>query len=738
MVFTQLTKLRSALLAVLAVLLSWGLLSGAAQAAQSPPEFSGSSATLDIPENLPAGTKVGAAVTATDPEGDTVTYSITGANPGGFTVDSGSGQIRNGQSLDHESASSYTITLQASAAGGSDTIPVTINVTNVNEAPVFPAETATRSVAENSPGGTRVGRAVRATDPDEGDTLTYTLVGGQGLFTTGPSSGRIRVASGADLDHESATSHTVTVRATDSRGLYGTISVTINVTNVVEASMSGPQPTLSVSFLPSPDEPQGTELTVRVELGGLPAEAASGISFRLDVESADPCEGEGMGSSRSMPTIDQDPEVRTATIPGTCHAGFHTLQVRVHDGAELWVSADREFALRSPGRPEAPTPIPGGRAAAAGPAYLGTVHIVVGGSGTTYGYLANDYGGLTDGQLPAALFTDGRARPAGGIMDSGSQLELRYADTEAGLFRDPDGLRWLRVQLRGEDNAVIGGANLWDAAPCGGQGICLGVGGMLAAHDAEAVGVDFFDAAAEALDSAPGGLKNILIVAGATGATGTGLDESSGHWVGGGFPKEWFYDGSGKPVERVTVWHDTTDRRIELAYAASETTGRWKYTPSAYRKHRLVLRDRDGEKVLELPVRDALAAMSEDARRCGDANAARRLCLAYHDYGLDPKAYRGQVMLLQVEDVTWYAMLTATPGGATGGQLMLGLLGAGMFGWRFRSARSPQREWVVLAAGAVSSALLPVFGFGSLFWPGAILIIAVLSGAGWFFITRSR
>ena len=500
------------------------------------------------------------------------------------------------------------------------------------------------------------------------------------------------------------------------------------------------EPTLGVSFSPSSDVDQGTAITVTMELGGVAYSANSGITFRLQVAGPAGCEGTGMGSSRSMSTVDEDPEVRTATIADTCPAGFHATELRVYDGGALWVSASRDFVVRSPPVPPPPTPIPDGRDVVSGAhAYLGTVHIVVGSPGSDYGYAANGEGGLTAGRLPDELFVDGTARPAAEItVSSSSELKLRYTDVEAGRFLSGDGLRWLRVRLRAQDNTVIGGANLWDASSCGGQSICVGVGATLAAHDAKAVGVDFFDAAAEALDSAPGGRENILIVAESTGTDATGFDQSSGEWIAGGFPSEWFEDGSEKLPERIVLAHGAAGRRLELHYGSSETTGQWKYAPPAYRTHRLVLRDRDGTKVLEWPMQDALEAMSEDGRRCGDASAARRLCLDYYDDGLDPALYRGQVMLLQVEDVTWYAMLKATPGGPVGGQLLLGLFGAMMFGWRFRATRSPQREWIILAAGAVSSVLLPVFGFGSLFWGGAILIIAALAAAGWFFVTRAR
>ncbi len=61
--------------------------------------------------------------------------------------------------------------------GGSDSITVTINVTDVNEAPVFSDGTSTtRSIAENTAAGQDIGSAVGATDP-ENNSLTYSLSG---------------------------------------------------------------------------------------------------------------------------------------------------------------------------------------------------------------------------------------------------------------------------------------------------------------------------------------------------------------------------------------------------------------------------------------------------------------------------------------------------------------------------------------------------------------------------------
>ncbi|MYC36411.1 MAG: cadherin repeat domain-containing protein, partial [Chloroflexi bacterium] len=98
-----------------------------------------------------------------------------------------------------------------------------------NNAPQFPADTATRSVEENSPAGARVGARVTAEDTD-GDELTYRLTGSDAFTING--SGRIKVQG--DLDYETQASYTVTVTAADPDGATDSIQVTISVVNVDE------------------------------------------------------------------------------------------------------------------------------------------------------------------------------------------------------------------------------------------------------------------------------------------------------------------------------------------------------------------------------------------------------------------------------------------------------------------------------------------------------------------------
>ena len=204
--------------------------------ANSAPTFTdGSSTTRSIAENTDSGTNIGSAVGATDTDtGNTLTYTLGGTDAASFSIVSTSGQLQTSTALDYETKSSYSVSVSVSDGnGGSDSIAVTINVTNVNEAPSFATNTATRSIAENTASGQNIGSAVSATDVDANTTFSYTLGGTDAAsFSIVSTSGQLRTR--AALNFESKTSYSVTVTVSDG-SLSDTISVTINVTNVNEA-----------------------------------------------------------------------------------------------------------------------------------------------------------------------------------------------------------------------------------------------------------------------------------------------------------------------------------------------------------------------------------------------------------------------------------------------------------------------------------------------------------------------
>ncbi len=213
----------------------------------------GTSTKRTVAENTGSGVNIGSAVSATDADDDTLTYSLSGTDALSFGIDSGSGQLRTSTALDYETKSSYSVTVSVSDGNeGSDSIPVTISVTDVNEtpanrAPVFtdvnetPANRApvftegsrtTRTVVENTTSGVNIGSAVSATDADN-DTLTYRLGGPDAaFFSIDSTTGQLKTS--AALNHETQSAYSVIVKVLDG-GLTDTIDVTITVDDVNDA-----------------------------------------------------------------------------------------------------------------------------------------------------------------------------------------------------------------------------------------------------------------------------------------------------------------------------------------------------------------------------------------------------------------------------------------------------------------------------------------------------------------------
>ena len=363
----------------------------AAPGTNSDPEFSANTATRSVAENAETGANIGTPVTATDSNNDTLTYKLGGTDADSFSIVDTSGQLQTKELLDFEEKSSYEVVVTATdPSGAADTITVTINVENVEEAgtvalsaaqpqvgtaltatlsdpdgvttsvtwqwarsgangsysdissgasytpvdadvdkflkatasytdpegsgksaaavsasavqpnalhaevetnsdPVFSANTATRSVAENAETGANIGTPVTATDQDSGDTLTYALGGTDvGSFTIVSTSGQLQTA--VDLDYETKPSYTVTMSVRDSKDDSGdadtadddSIDVTITVTNVEEAgtvTLSSDHPQIGTELTASLSDPDGsvTGLTWQWASADTPAGAFTDI-----------------------------------------------------------------------------------------------------------------------------------------------------------------------------------------------------------------------------------------------------------------------------------------------------------------------------------------------------------------------------------------------------------------------------------------------------------------------------
>ena len=219
------------------------------------PAFPGSSTTRSIDENSTSGANVGTPVTASDPDRDTLTYSVTGTDAGSFTINSGTGQITvgAGTTLDYETKASYMVTVGVTDGSEDDSIDVTITVTNVVELGMVSGD-ATAEYAENgmeavatytADGPVTVGWSVSGADMDDFDISNEGVLS----FASAPD---FENPTDADMDN----TYMVTVKA-EAGGEMEMVAVTVMVTNVDEiGTLSGPE-TVS-NYMENSEDPVGT------------------------------------------------------------------------------------------------------------------------------------------------------------------------------------------------------------------------------------------------------------------------------------------------------------------------------------------------------------------------------------------------------------------------------------------------------------------------------------------------
>ena len=134
-----------------------------------------------VAENSPLNTLIGN-FTTTDPDtGNTFTYSLvtgTGSTDNSlFTIDGN--QLKTNTTLDYETKNNYSIRVKTTDQGGlSYEKQLTVSITDVNESPTD-VTLSNNTVAENSPLNTLIGN-FNTTDPDTGNTFSYSLVTGIG------------------------------------------------------------------------------------------------------------------------------------------------------------------------------------------------------------------------------------------------------------------------------------------------------------------------------------------------------------------------------------------------------------------------------------------------------------------------------------------------------------------------------------------------------------------------------
>lgn len=223
---------------------------------QSPGELSNagtilsftSPSTVSVLEGMSTSVYTAA---ATAHDGEQLSYQLDGgADESQFQLDSATGQLSFVASPDFEvpadsdGDNGYAVEIRAEdGAGRSGSLTLNIDVTNVNEAPVFTSNNST-SVDEN----TDTDYTATGIDP-ENDQLSYSIVGGDdgALFQVDPMQGFLDFIANPDFDNpqdgNADNAYLVEIRVEDGDGLGSSLLVVVNVTDISRLDLEPSFPT---------------------------------------------------------------------------------------------------------------------------------------------------------------------------------------------------------------------------------------------------------------------------------------------------------------------------------------------------------------------------------------------------------------------------------------------------------------------------------------------------------------
>jgi len=190
-------------------------------------------------------------VTASDPDSDTIVYSIVGGDDADkFIVDAGSGRLSFRKPPDFESPSdagannTYAVLIQASDRNTSDTQAIVVTVTNQNEAPRITSNGGGASASISIQENVLAVATVTGFDPDTSAMLTFTIVGGADAerFAIDSATGALSFVDAANFerptDRDVDNRYEVTVEVSDGL-LAARQSLTVAVTDVAGGSIKG-------------------------------------------------------------------------------------------------------------------------------------------------------------------------------------------------------------------------------------------------------------------------------------------------------------------------------------------------------------------------------------------------------------------------------------------------------------------------------------------------------------------
>ena len=223
-----------------------------------------SNLNLTTPEDTPISSQI----SASDVDGDSLTFTVTGApGNGSVSLNPATGSFTYSPNANYNGSDSFVITI-SDGNGGTTTSLVNIGVTPVNDAPV--ASNLNLTTDEGVP----VNGAISASDPD-GDTLSYSILSApaNGGVSLNAATGTFTYTPGAAFSGNDS----FVVRVSDGNGGVTTSTVSIGV---------APAPATTVTSIDSPSITEGGDLEFTVTLSG-PAVSGTSLAYSLGGGTAD-------------------------------------------------------------------------------------------------------------------------------------------------------------------------------------------------------------------------------------------------------------------------------------------------------------------------------------------------------------------------------------------------------------------------------------------------------------------
>ncbi|MXP27193.1 hypothetical protein GRI39_14290, partial [Altererythrobacter indicus] len=242
--------------------------------------------------SLAENTKTVGTITASDDEGDDLTFSLTGGVDADlFTINATTGALSFKVAPDYEAPgdddgdNAYQLEVTVSDGTTSTVQQITVSVTDANDAPVITSSNAV-TITENRSNV----MIASASDVDSGDTLVWSIAGGadKDLFTVDSATGALSFITAPDYEAPSSFDggnvYAVVLQVSDGNGGVTTQSVNVTVEDANEAPVITSVDNFSITenklgaFLVEARDDEGQDLTWSI-IGG-----ADRTKFSIDAD----------------------------------------------------------------------------------------------------------------------------------------------------------------------------------------------------------------------------------------------------------------------------------------------------------------------------------------------------------------------------------------------------------------------------------------------------------------------